>query len=208
MSASRRIILLGPPGAGKGTQAELLAKHLGLQHISTGEILREEVRRGTELGEKAKGYMDRGELVPDDLIIEMLKGRLGEGFILDGFPRSLRQAEALAELAEVDRVLELDLPEEEVVRRLSARRVCERCGRNYNLLTSPPKREGVCDACGGQLVQRDDDRAEVIRRRYRVYEEETAPLKEFYRERGLLAELDGAHSVEEVFQDALACLGY
>lgn len=201
-----RIILLGPPGAGKGTQAELLARRLGLEHISTGDLLREEARRGTELGRKAEDYMDRGELVPDDLIIEMLEGRLNKNIILDGFPRTLRQAEALAELVEVDRVLDLELPEEEVVRRLAARRVCEQCGRNYNLLTNPPREEGVCDACGGRLIQREDDRPEVVRRRYRLYQEEIAPLKEFYRERGLLAELDGARSIEEVFQEALQLL--
>lgn len=201
-----RLILLGPPGAGKGTQAKLLAERLGVKHISTGDLLREEVRGGTKLGEKAKGYMDRGELVPDDLIIEMLKGRLDEGFILDGFPRNLRQAEALAEYAEVDRVLNLKLPEGEVVRRLSARRVCERCGQNYNLLTNPPKQEGICDECGGHLIQRKDDRPEVIRRRFRIYEEETAPVKEFYRKLGLLAELDGTRPIEEVFQEALQLL--
>jgi len=201
-----RLILLGPPGAGKGTQAKLLAERLGVKHISTGDLLREEVRGGTKLGEKAKGYMDRGELVPDDLIIEMLKGRLDEGFILDGFPRNLRQAEALAEYAEVDRVLNLKLPEGEVVRRLSARRVCERCGQNYNLLTNPPKQEGICDECGGHLIQRKDDRPEVIRHRFRIYEEETAPVKEFYRKLGLLAELDGTRPIEEVFQEALQLL--
>ncbi|MFQ6090697.1 MAG: adenylate kinase [Candidatus Bipolaricaulia bacterium] len=201
-----KIVLLGPPGAGKGTQAELLADHLGVRRVSTGEMLREEVRRGTGLGKKVQGYMDRGELVPDDLIIEMLAGRLDEGFILDGFPRTLPQAEALAEVAEIDCVLFIRLPQAEVVRRLSARRVCERCGRNYNLLTSPPLIEGVCDACGGRLIQRDDDRPEVIRRRYRVYQEETAPVKEFYRERGPLEEIDGARSIAEVLQDALARL--
>jgi len=199
-----KIILLGPPGAGKGTQAELLAEHLGLKHISTGEILRAEVRRGTELGRKAKGYMDRGELVPDNLIIEMLKGRLNEGFILDGFPRTLKQSEALAKVTEPDRVLNLQLPGEEVVQRLSARRVCERCGQNYNLRTNPPKIEGVCDACGGRLIQRDDDRPEVIRRRFRVYEAETAPVKQFYQRLGVLAEIDGARPIEEVFQEALS----
>lgn len=202
-----KIILLGPPGAGKGTQAGLLAERLGLEHISTGDLLREEVRKRTELGRKAKGYMDRGELVPDDLIIEMLKGRLNGNFILDGFPRNLRQAEALCEITAVDRVLDLELTEDEVVRRLSARRVCERCGRNYNLRTNPPKIAGVCDACGGRLIQREDDKPEVIRRRFRVYEEETAPVKEFYRRLGVLAEVDGARPIAEVFQEALQLLG-
>ncbi len=221
MSASRRIILLGPPGAGKGTQAKLLAEHLSAKHISTGEMLREEVRQGTELGRKAREYMNRGRLVPDQLIIEMLQGRLAvgerlrpyqaevdslspKGFILDGFPRTLPQAEALADLTSIDRALLIQLPEDEVVRRLSARRVCERCGQNYNLLFHPPGVEGLCDACGGRLIRRDDDHPEAIRRRYRVYEAETAPVKEFYRERGLLAEIDGARPIEEVFRDALA----
>jgi adenylate kinase len=201
-----RIVLMGPPGAGKGTQAKLLAERLGLRHISTGDLLREEVRSGTELGRKAKGYMDRGELVPDDLIIEMLGGKLDGSFILDGFPRTIRQAEALARVTEVDRVLNLRLSEEEVVRRLSARRVCEHCGRNYNLLTNPPKVEGICDGCGRRLIQRDDDKPEVIRRRYRVYEAETAPVKEFYQRLGVLAEIDGARPIEEVFQEALRLL--
>ncbi len=202
------IVLLGPPGAGKGTQAALLAKELKLQHISTGEILREEVAQGTELGRKAKAYMDRGELVPDELVIAMLRGRLdsGSGFILDGFPRTIAQAEALERMVRLDRVLNIHLSEEEVVRRLSARRVCKSCGRNYNLVSNPPKVEGRCDSCGGELFQRDDDKPEVIRRRYRVYQEETAPLKDFYRERGLLVEVEGGRPIEELFQEALEVL--
>ncbi|MGQ9477491.1 MAG: adenylate kinase [Candidatus Bipolaricaulia bacterium] len=205
---ARGIVLLGPPGAGKGTQAALLAKELELKHISTGEILREEVERGTELGRKAKAYMDRGELVPDELVIAMLRGRLdsGSGFILDGFPRTLNQAEALERMVRLDRVLNIHLSEEEVVRRLSARRVCKSCGRNYNLISNPPKVEGRCDSCGGELFQRDDDKPEVIRRRYRVYQEETAPLKDFYRERGLLVEVEGDRPIEELFQEVLEVL--
>lgn len=207
MSKSR-IVLLGPPGAGKGTQAALLAERLGLRHISTGEILREEVEHGTELGRKARAYMDRGELVPDELVIAMLRGRLDSdsGFILDGFPRTVSQAEALEGLARLDRVLNIRLSEEEVVRRLSARRVCKGCGRNYNLISNPPKVAGRCDACGGELFQRDDDKPEVIRRRYQVYEAETAPLKDFYRKRGLLVEVEGARPIEAVFEEALRLL--
>jgi adenylate kinase len=204
------LVLLGPPGAGKGTQAALLAERLGLEHISTGEILREEVELGTELGRKAKAYMDRGELVPDALVIEMLRGRLdssrSRGFILDGFPRTISQAEALERMVRLDRVLNIRLSEEEVVRRLSARRVCKSCGRNYNLISNPPKVEGRCDACGGELIQRDDDKPEVIRRRYRVYEAETAPLKDFYRQRGLLAEVEGDRPIGAVFEEALRLL--
>ena len=200
------IVLMGPPGAGKGTQAALLAARLGLKHISTGEILREEVQRRTALGQAAKDYMTRGELVPDDLIIEMLKGRLDGNFLLDGFPRTTKQAEALARIALIERVLNLRLSEEETVRRLSARRVCAECGRNYNLDSNPPRVPGVCDACGGRLIQRDDDTPEVIRRRYRVYEAQTAPLREFYRRRGLLVEVEGGGAIEEVFQEALRLL--
>lgn len=200
------IVLMGPPGAGKGTQAALLAARLGLKHISTGEILREEVQRRTALGQAAKDYMNRGELVPDDLIIEMLKGRLDGNFLLDGFPRTTKQAEALARIALIERVLNLRLSEEETVRRLSARRVCAECGRNYNLDSNPPRVPGVCDACGGRLIQRDDDTPEVIRRRYRVYEAQTAPLREFYRRRGLLVEVEGGGAIEEVFQEALRLL--
>jgi len=204
------LVLLGPPGSGKGTQAALLAERLGLEHISTGEILREEVELGTELGRKAKAYMDRGELVPDALVIEMLRGRLdssrSRGFILDGFPRTISQAEALERMVRLDRVLNIHLSEEEVVRRLSARRVCKSCGRNYNLISNPPKVEGRCDACGGELIQRDDDKPEVIRRRYRVYEAETAPLKDFYRQRGLLVEVEGDRPIGAVFEEALRLL--
>jgi adenylate kinase len=204
------LVLLGPPGAGKGTQAALLAERLGLEHISTGEILREEVELGTELGRKAKAYMDRGELVPDALVIEMLRERLdssrSRGFILDGFPRTISQAEALERMVRLDRVLNIRLSEEEVVRRLSARRVCKSCGRNYNLISNPPKVEGRCDACGGELIQRDDDKPEVIRRRYRVYEAETAPLKDFYRQRGLLVEVEGDRPIGAVFEEALRLL--
>lgn len=201
-----KVVLLGAPGAGKGTQAKLLAVKLGIPHISTGDLLREEVRRRTELGCQAKEYIDRGELVPDELMIAMIKGRLGDGFILDGFPRTMAQAEALAKIVKLDRVVDIRLPEGEVVRRLSARRVCPRCGKIYNLLTSPPKREGLCDGCGSRLIQREDDRPEVIRRRYRVYMEESAPVAEFYRQRGLLREVDGARPIEEVHQAVLAAI--
>lgn len=206
-SPLRGIILMGPPGAGKGTQAALLAARLGLRHISTGEILREEVQRGTALGQAARGYMDRGELVPDDLIIEILRGRLDGSFLLDGFPRTLAQAEALARLAPIERVLNIRLSEEEVIRRLTARRVCAECGQNYNLAFNPPRVAGVCDSCGGRLIQREDDTPEVIRRRYRVYEAQTAPLREFYRQQGLLVEVEGGRTIEEVFQEALQLLG-
>ncbi len=199
--AKNKIILLGPPGAGKGTQAKRLVEKTGLLHLSTGDILRDEVARGTELGKQAKEYMDRGDLVPDDLIIGMIRGRIASanGFILDGFPRTVAQAEALEKITPVDIVINIDLSREEVVRRLSSRRVCRNCGKIYNLISNPPKVEGKCDACGGELYQRDDDQPEVIQNRYDVYMKSTAPLIEFYRTRGILAQVDGKATPEEIF---------
>ncbi len=205
----KRIVLLGPPGAGKGTQAKLLAAKNGLAHLSTGDILRDEVARDTELGRKAKGYMNRGDLVPDGLIIDMIKGRLAEksGFILDGFPRTVTQAEALEKILSIDVAINITLSREEVISRLSSRRVCRKCGKIYNLLYNPPKNEGVCDACGGEIFQRDDDKREVIENRYDVYMEATAPLIDFYEERGLLKDVDGSQPTEKVSEDILAVLG-
>jgi len=205
----KRIILLGAPGAGKGTQAKLLAaNNNGLAHLSTGDILRDEVTRDTELGRKAKGYMNRGDLVPDELIIDMIEGRLDEdgGFILDGFPRTVTQAEALEKITAIDVVINIALTRDEVIRRLSSRRVCRDCGKIYNLLYNSPKNECVCDACGGNLFQREDDRRDVIENRYDVYIDVTAPLINFYKERGLVKDVDGSQATEKVSDQILVAL--
>lgn len=198
-------MLLGPPGAGKGTQAVRLAQALGVPHISTGDLLRQEVRDGTALGLKAKAFMDRGELVPDELVVQMIQGRLREatGFVLDGFPRNINQARLLAQVTDVERVLHFTLPREEIIRRLSARRVCPSCGHVYNLLSSPPKQAGVCDLCGIVLVQRADDTPEVIVRRIDVqYFYEIGPVLEFYGRQSVLRGIDAQGSIEQVYQAA------
>lgn len=204
-----RVVLLGPPGAGKGTQAKRIARETGLVHLSSGDILRDEVSRATDLGRTASGFMERGELVPDGLIIDMIRGRIesaGEGFLLDGFPRTVEQAEALGGIAPIDVVVNIELPREAVVRRLTARRVCEGCGKIYNLLYDPPADETTCPTCGGRLLQRDDDKRDVIENRYDVYERSTAPLIGYYRDRGLLHDVDGTRSSDEVLSEIMAVL--
>ncbi len=202
------LILLGPPGAGKGTQAERMSALYGIPHISTGDIFRENLKKGTELGLKAKEYMDRGELVPDEVVIGIVRERLAEpdcetGFILDGFPRTVAQADALKEmLAEtgraIDHVLNVQVPDEVVVERLTARRTCRSCGAVYHLKFNPPRVEGKCDSCGGELYVRDDDREETVRARLREYRAKTQPLIEYYRSEGLLRDVDGGASMDEV----------
>ncbi len=201
----RRISLLGPPGAGKGTQAKLLAEKTGLVHLSTGDILREEVARSTALGQAAKGWMDKGDLVPDNLIVDMIRERItnADGFILDGFPRTVVQAEALAEITPLDGVINVALSREEVIHRLSSRRVCQDCGQIYNLLFNPPEMDMRCDACGSLLFLRNDDQPDVIKNRYDVYAQETAPLIEYYSKQGLLYEVDGKRPSSEVLSDIL-----
>ena len=204
-----RVVLLGPPGAGKGTQAKRLTQDTGLVHLSSGDILRDEVSRATELGRTANSYMERGELVPDELIIDMIRGRIkstGTGFLLDGFPRTVKQGEALGEITPLDVVINIGLAREEVVRRLTARRVCEECGVIYNLLYDPPEDESTCPACGGRLVQRDDDKQAVIENRYDVYERSTAPLIDYYRNRGLLRDVDGTRSSDAISSEIMAIL--
>jgi adenylate kinase len=205
----RRVVFLGPPGAGKGTQAKRVVEKLGLLHLSTGDMLRDEVARKTALGETAKGYMDRGELVPDGLIIDMISGRIGQakkGFLLDGFPRTVAQAEALASTTDLDAVVSIDLAREEVVRRLTSRRVCRTCGAIYNLTFNLSSETARCDACGGELYQREDDRPAVIENRYDVYEKSTAPLIAFYRQRGLLHSVSGDLGSDKVFAEILRIL--
>jgi adenylate kinase len=211
-----RVILLGPPGAGKGTQAGNIAETYGIPHISTGDILRANVREGTALGLEAKRFMDAGDLVPDQVIIGMVGDRLAEpdaaqGFLFDGFPRTVPQAEALEALLQdrgqpLDVVLRLAVDEDEVVSRLTGRRTCTACGAVFHVEHQPPATEGVCDACGGELVQRDDDREDVVRNRLEVYRRSTEPLEEFYWNRGLLRDVEAVGTVDEVGQRAAAIL--
>ena len=211
-----RVVLVGPPGAGKGTQAQFIASHLSVPKISTGDIFRDNVSRGTELGRRAQDYMGRGDLVPDEVTIAMVTDRLQEddaqaGFLLDGFPRNVPQAETLKKLllgwdTRLDVVLELVVDDDEVVRRLSGRRTCRRCGRVWHSTFDPPAHPGVCDDCGGELFQRDDDREETIRHRLEVYQQQTAPLISYYADEGTLLGLDATGPVEEVTERALTAL--
>ena len=210
------LILLGPPGAGKGTQAEKLQQDFSLLYLATGAILRGAVEDGTPLGQKAKGFMDRGELVPDDVIVGVIVDRLGEddaadGFLMDGFPRTIAQAEALEEaLSEAGRALTaallIDVPDEVAVRRISGRRMCQKAGHVYHVDTNRPKHDNVCDIDGSRLIQRDDDNEETVRRRLDVYRDQTAPLIDYYEERGLLKRFDGERSPTEVHDHIRATL--
>ncbi len=207
------VILLGAPGAGKGTQAERLVKEFGLKHISTGEIFREEMKNGTELGKKIKGYMDSGNLVPDQIVLETIKGVLAnlkdKGFMFDGFPRTVVQAEGLDALIKmlgkkIDFVVFINISDDEVIKRLSARRSCSNCGANYNIALGPkPSKESVCDRCSGVIVTRSDDKEEVIKERLAVYRKSTAPLIEYYSKNASVRfiEINGAKKIEEVFGD-------
>ena len=212
-----RTILLGHPGAGKGTQAVKIVEKYGIPHISTGDIFRENIKKGTELGKKAQEYMNKGELVPDDLVIAIATVRLLEddcknGFLLDGFPRTVYQAEKLDEFLEahnskIDKVVDISVGKEELMIRLTGRRVCKKCGASYHIVNIPPKKEGVCDICGGPLIQRDDDNAETAANRIEVYEEQTRPLVDYYKKAGNLVLIDGTTGLENVFADIVRALG-
>lgn len=211
-----RLVLLGAPGAGKGTQAKKLIEKYGIPQISTGDILRKAVADGTPLGKEAKSYMDRGELVPDKVVIGLIEERLKEGdtqkgYILDGFPRNTAQAETLDRLLNdlgmsLDFALSVDVPREDLLKRLTGRRTCKNCQQMYNIYYSPPRKDGICDKCGGALFQRDDDKEETIRRRLDVYDAQTAPLIDYYKKKGILKSVMGVGSIEEIFGRVCAIL--
>ncbi|MEE0797436.1 MAG: adenylate kinase [Anaerovoracaceae bacterium] len=212
-----RTVLLGPPGAGKGTQAAKIVDKYGIPHISTGDIFRENIKKGTELGKKAQEYMNRGELVPDDLVIEIATTRLLEddcrnGFLLDGFPRTVHQAEKLDEFlaahgGQLDKVIDIAVGKDELMTRLTGRRVCKNCGASYHIVNIPPAKEGICDRCGGPLIQRADDNAETVANRIEVYEDQTKPLINYYEQAGKIVHIDGTTGLENVFADIVKALG-
>ncbi len=204
-----KIIMLGAPGAGKGTQAKMIAEKYHIPHVSTGDIFRANLKEGTELGLKAKAYMDQGALVPDELTVEILLDRVAkddckDGYVLDGFPRTIPQAEVLdQELAklgdQVDLAIDVDVPDENIVRRMSGRRACLKCGATYHIEHIPPKQEGICDNCGEALVQRDDDKPETVSKRLKVYHDQTAPLIDYYTKKNILKTVDGTQDMDAVF---------
>lgn len=212
-----KIIMLGAPGAGKGTQAEKIAAKYGIPHISTGDIFRANIKNGTELGKKAKSYMDQGLLVPDELTCDLVIDRIGQedcgnGFILDGFPRTIPQAEALTaalekQNASMDYAVDIEVADESIIRRMSGRRVCPKCGATYHIVHVPPKKEGICDVCGSEIVLRDDDKPETVKKRLQVYHEQTQPLIDYYREQGILRSVSGSKPTEEVFASIVEILG-
>ncbi|MBR3811860.1 MAG: adenylate kinase [Agathobacter sp.] len=212
-----KIIMLGAPGAGKGTQAKQIAAKYEIPHISTGDIFRANIKNGTELGKKAKEYMDQGALVPDELTCDLVMDRIAQddcerGFVLDGFPRTIPQAEALTNALNkigqsMDYAIDVDVPDENIVNRMGGRRACLNCGATYHIVFNPTKVEGVCDACGSQTVLRDDDKPETVLKRLSVYHDQTQPLINYYRESNILKTVDGTKPLEEVFSDIVAILG-
>lgn len=207
------LVLMGPPGAGKGTQGEILSKRLGIDTISTGVMLRTAIKEQTEVGKIAEQYINDGKLVPDDVIVSIVKERLSKpdcanGFILDGFPRTTAQAEALTESGvKIDKVLSLEVEDDVIIERLSSRRECSKCGAPYNVISNKPKTEGKCDKCGGDLIQRADDNPETIKNRLDVYHKQTEPIKEYYEEKGLLVTAQGEDKLEDTTKNVAAALG-
>ncbi|MBQ6369636.1 MAG: adenylate kinase [Parasporobacterium sp.] len=212
-----KIVMLGCPGAGKGTQAKIIAERYSIPHISTGDIFRANIKEGTELGKKAKTYMDQGALVPDELVVDLVADRLTwedarDGFVLDGFPRTIPQAEALTKAlkemgTELDYAIDIEVPDQNIIERMGGRRACVSCGATYHLVNIPPKTEGKCDKCGSDLILRDDDKPETVKKRLDVYHEQTQPLIEYYQGLGLLREVDGTVQMNEVFDAIAAILG-
>jgi len=212
-----KLLIMGPPGAGKGTQAEMLVKKLQITHISTGDMFRAAIKEGTEMGKKAKEYMDKGELVPDSVVVGMVKERLSQpdcagGFLLDGFPRTVAQAEALDETLKtmeikLDGVINIAVPREKLMARLTGRRICRSCGASYHILFNPSKVEGRCDTCGGELYQRSDDNEVAVGNRLDIYEAQTQPLIDYYSKQGLLKNINGDQEIKKVLADVLAIIG-
>lgn len=212
-----KIIMLGAPGAGKGTQAKKIADKYNIPHISTGDIFRANIKNGTELGKKAKTYMDQGALVPDELVVDLVVDRVAQddaknGYVLDGFPRTIPQAEALDKALEaisekVDYAINVEVPDENIINRMSGRRACVACGGTYHIKYIPTKVEGICDACGGELILRDDDKPETVKKRLDVYHEQTQPLIDYYTGKGILKEVDGTQDMEDVFKAITDILG-
>ncbi len=212
-----KIVMLGAPGAGKGTQAAMICEKYRIPHISTGDIFRSNIKNGTELGKKAKEYMDQGKLVPDELTIQLLLDRVAkedcaDGYVLDGFPRTIPQAQVLTEALDktgekVDYAVNVDVPDANIVHRMSGRRSCPKCGASYHIEYIPPKTEGICDSCGSNLIQREDDKAETVQNRLSVYHDQTQPLIDYYEKAGVLRTVDGTKDKDEVFRDIVAILG-
>lgn len=211
-----RLVLLGPPGAGKGTQASAIIKKYNIPHISTGDIFRANIKEGTELGKKAKEYMDKGLLVPDELVVSIVKDRITkddckDGFLLDGFPRTVNQADALDEelsklKIKLDKVINIDVNKEELIQRAVGRRICKNCGATYHVIFNPSKVEGKCDECGGELHQRADDTEETVTKRIEVYLNETQPLIDYYTKKSIIANIDGKQQINKVFEDIMTVL--
>ncbi len=212
-----KIVMLGAPGAGKGTQAKMIAEKYGIPHVSTGDIFRANIKNGTELGKEAKTYMDKGELVPDELTVRILLDRVAQedcknGYVLDGFPRTIPQAEVLdkelTKLGEqIDFAINVEVPDENIIKRMSGRRACLSCGATYHIEHVPPKKEGICDKCGNELVLRDDDKEETVKNRLNVYHQQTQPLIDFYNNKKVLKEVDGTVDMKDVFKAITDILG-